>query len=142
VDFLNQRFQRKILLRKYSPSYGPRYPGIKGDVKDHDILTVTARQWTRGSRKAREDLASLGQGRVFLFRYEDLMQDTETVLRGIYDHCGLACSDEIVLAAKAMVDPGRQEKWRRLDLERLKAIIPEVRDEMAVYGYDIPTSLR
>lgn len=142
MDYLNQVFQKKIIRRRYTPSYGARYFGIDKDLKNHDMLTVTARQWARGNRKAREDLARLGQGRVFSFRYEDLMQDTESVLRDIYDHCGLACSDEIVSAAREMVDPGRQEKWRRLDREQLRTILPEIRDEMAFHGYEIPASLR
>ena len=102
-------------------------------------MRVIARQWARGNRKAREDLARLGNGRVLSIRYEDLMEDTETVLRRIYDHCGLACGDGIVRAAKEMVDPGRQEKWHRLDRDKLKAILPEVQDEMAFYGYGIPS---
>jgi hypothetical protein len=41
-----------------------------------------------------------------------------------------------------MIDPSRQEKWKRLDTERLKAVIPHVRDEMAVCGYEVPPALK
>ena len=130
--FIKQIIVKKILKRKYTPIYGPRYIGIDQDLKEHGQLRVIARQWARGNRKAREDLARLGNGRVLSLRYEDLIQDPEAVLRRIYDHCGLSCDEEIVRAAKEMVDPGRQEKWRRLDREELNAILPEIREEMAV----------
>jgi hypothetical protein len=133
---------RNLLKREYTPIFGPRYKGIEQDLKEHGILRVAARQWARCNRKAREDLARLANGRVFSFRYEDLMQDPPSLVRRIYDHCGLACNDDVIGAAKEMVDPGRQEKWRRLNPEDLKAILPEVQEEMAFYGYEIPEPLR
>ncbi len=139
---IRQIFVKKILRQKYAPIYGPKYEGIDQDLKEHDKLTVIARQWARGNRRAREDLAQLGEGRVLTCRYEDLMQDTETTLRRIYDHCGLVCSDDILRAAKEMVDPTRQEKWLRFDPEQLQAILPEVEEEMRVYGYEVPLPLR
>ncbi|WP_192180541.1 sulfotransferase family protein [Mesorhizobium amorphae] len=141
-DFIKQIIVKKILRRKYTPIYGPRYKGIDRDLQEQEKLTVIARQWARGNRKAREDLARLGNGRVLSFRYEDLMQDPEPVLRCIYQHCGLDCTDEIVRTAKEMIDPGRQQKWLRLDRKELAAIIPEIRDEMQYYRYDIPQPLQ
>ncbi|RWA77248.1 sulfotransferase [Mesorhizobium sp.] len=141
-DFIKQIIANKILKRKYTPIYGPRYKGIDRDLQEHEKLTVIARQWARGNQKAREDLARLGSGRVFSFRYEDLMQDPEPVLRRIYQHCGLDCTDDIVRTAKEMIDPGRQQKWLRFEPKDLTAIIPEIRDEMAFYHYEIPQPLR
>ncbi|CDX13997.1 conserved hypothetical protein [Mesorhizobium sp. ORS 3324] len=140
-DLAKQVITKRVLGRKYTSIYGPRYNGIDRDLKEQEKLTVIARQWARGNRKAREDLARLGSGRVFSFRYEDLMQDPEPVLRGIYEHCGLDCDDRILRAAKEMIDPGRQQKWLRLDPNELAAIIPEVRDEMEFYRYEIPSVL-
>ncbi|MCG5480868.1 sulfotransferase family protein [Sinorhizobium alkalisoli] len=140
--FFKQMFVKKILRKKYTPIYGPRYHGIDRDLKEHGKLRVIARQWARCNRKAREDLAKLGEGRVLTIRYEDLIQDTETTLRRIYGHCGLACTDDIVRAAKEMVDPGRQEKWLRLEPESLRTILPEIEQEMSIYGYDLPPALR
>ncbi|TGR93395.1 sulfotransferase, partial [Mesorhizobium sp. M2E.F.Ca.ET.209.01.1.1] len=44
--------------------------------------------------------------------------------------------------AKEMIDPGRQQKWLRRERKDLTAIIPEVRDEMEFYRYEIPSLLR
>jgi hypothetical protein len=141
-DFLSHMVVRKVMKTRHMSVWGPRYPGIDQDLKDHGILRVVARQWARCNRKAREDLAKLGNGHVFSFRYEDLIQDPPSVLRRIYDHCGLTCDDNIIRAANGMIDPGRQEKWLRLDRQELKAIMPEIQDEMEFYGYEIPQSLQ
>jgi hypothetical protein len=141
-DFVTYMVVRRVVNRKYKVIWGPRYKGIDEDVKEHDTLRVIARQWARGNRKAREDLAKLGEGRVFSFRYEDLIQDPPSTLRRMYDHCGLTWDNKIVEAAKEMIDPGRQEKWLRLDRDALAAIMPEIREEMEFYGYEIPPALR
>jgi hypothetical protein len=133
---------RKILPDRCRTIYGPRYRGIDQDLKQHGLLRVIARQWARCNRKARGDLAELGNGRVLSFRYEDLIEDPGPIVRRIYDHCGLACNDQIVRTAKEMVDPSRQQKWLRLDPAELKAIVPEIQEEMEVYGYEIPSCLR
>ncbi|AZO29097.1 sulfotransferase [Mesorhizobium sp. M1B.F.Ca.ET.045.04.1.1] len=141
TDIAKQIIAKRILRRKYTSIYGPRYNGIDRDLKEQEKLTVIARQWARGNRKAREDLARLGNSRVLSFRYEDLIQDPELVLRRIFDHCGLNCTEDIVRTAKEMIDPGRQQKWLRLDPNELAAIIPEVQDEMDFYRYEIPSLL-
>lgn len=139
--FIKQLLIKRVLGKKYIPVYGPRYIGINEDLKELGTLRVIARQWARGNQRAREDLSRLGKSVLFI-RYEDLMQEPEAVLRCIYDHCGLDCSDEIVRAAKQMIDPTRQEKWLRLDPEKLKAVLPEIQEEMRVYGYEVPPALR
>ncbi|RWC30031.1 sulfotransferase [Mesorhizobium sp.] len=141
-DTIKQVVTKRLLRRKYTSIYGPRYNGIDRDLKENEKLTVIARQWARGNRKAREDLARLGNGRVLSFRYEDLIQDPELVLRRIYEHCGLNCTDDIARQAKEMIDPGRQQKWLRLERQDLTAIIPEIRDEMEFYRYEIPSLLQ
>jgi len=141
-DFFQHMFIRKVSNGGRLSVWGPRYRGIDRDLEEHGVLRVIARQWARCNRKAREDLAEVGNGRVFSFRYEDLIQDPPSVLRRLYDHCGLRCYDGLLQKAQTMIDPGRQEKWLRLDPEALKAIMPEIQDEMAHYGYDIPTSLQ
>lgn len=141
-DVLEHMVLKRLLRRKYISVFGPRYPGIDRDAKVHGKLRVIAQQWVHCSRKARADLAALGPGRVLTFRYEDLVQDPDTVLTRIYDHCGLTCDDGIRRRAREMIDPGRQKKWTRLDAEELKAIVPAVREEMAVYGYEVPPALR
>jgi hypothetical protein len=141
-DFVRHMVVRRLLKKKYLAAWGPRYRGIDQDLKDHGMLRVLARQWARCNRKAREDLAKIGNGRVLSFRYEDLIQDPPSALRRIYEHCSLRCDDDIIRSARGMVDPGRQQKWLRFDREELKAIMPEIRAEMEFYGYEVPQTLQ
>jgi sulfotransferase family protein len=140
--FLSLVLVRKFLKNDDMLVTGPRYNGMDRDLKERGSLPTIARQWARCNRKAREDLAKLGDGRVLTFKYEDLTRDPASVLRRMYEHCGLSCDDSILNAARQVIDPGRQEKWRSLDQEQLRAIIPEIRDEMERYGYEIPQALR
>lgn len=141
-DFLDHMVVRKVWQSKDLLVTGPRYKGMDQDLKEHGILRVLARQWARCNRQAREDLARLGKGRVCTFRYEDLIQDPPSVLRRTFEHCELNYDDSVIRAAREMIDPGRQEKWLRLDQDELREIIPEIRDEMEAYGYEIPQALR
>jgi hypothetical protein len=133
---------KKVLKKKYISIYGPRYKGIDQDLKEHEKLRVIARQWAICNRKAREHLARLGKDRVFSFRYEDLVENPQTLFRQIYDHCGLDYNDDMLRRAQEMVDPGRQEKWLRLDRQRLNTIMPEIQEEMEACGYELPPPLR
>ena len=134
--------RKKVLKQKYVSMYGPRYRGIDQDLREHGKLKVIARQWAICNRKARDDLAKLGTDRVFSFRYEDLMESPDTWFRRIYDHCGLGYDVDMLRTAKEMVDPGRQEKWLRLDRQQLNTIVPEIQEEMEFYGYELPAHLR
>jgi hypothetical protein len=132
----------KVLKKKYISIYGPRYKDIEQDLNEHDKLRVIARQWAICSRKAREHIAKLGNGRVVSFRYEDLVADPHTMFRRIYDHCELEYTDDMLRMAQEMVDPGRQEKWRRFDRQQLNTILPEIQEEMEACGYEVPAPLR
>lgn len=141
-DFIRHFVLKRLLKQRVVGIYGPRYEGIDRDLAAHGRLKVVARQWARCNGKARADLSKIGAKRVLAFRYEDLIEDPGAMVRRIYDHCGLGCSAEIVRAAEQMVDPGRQEKWRRLDPNDLKGVVSELLDEMSCYGYEVPTPLQ
>jgi len=139
--FADEIVRKKLLRMKYVSIYGPRYKGIEKDLRTFSKLRVIARQWAIGNRRAREELAALGQGRVLSFRYEDLMASPKGYFRQIYDHCGLEYDAGMLHAAEELVDSGRQEKWLRLDPKQIKAIMPEIESEMDFYGYEIPQPL-
>jgi Sulfotransferase family len=140
--FFQHAVVKRIRRDNKSAIYGPRYKGIYQDLNDSSRLKIIARMWARGNRMAREALARLGEGRTLTFRYEDLVRNPGGTVQRIYEHCGLSCNAQIIDAARHMVDPGHQEKWLRLNPEELRTIIPEVEDEMAQYGYEIPEPLR
>ena len=55
--------------------------------------------------------------------------------------CALMGGDDLMHHAEP-VDPGRQQKWRRLDPAVVKAAVPILRDEMEHYGYKVPDEFR
>ncbi len=135
--FAKHQFHKRVLRRKYLPVWGTRYRGIQEDLKHLDHLTVMARQWAIGSRKAEEGLARIPSGSLLRLRYEDLVANPLRELERICDHCGIEMTDEIVEAGSA-IDRDRMEKWRRFDPATLAAILPEVSDEMRRHGYSVP----
>jgi hypothetical protein len=137
-----QQFAKKVRRSRYLPAWGPRYPGIHEDLATTDMLTVIARQWAEGSRRAEAALAEFEEGTVLRLRYEDFVADPVADLERIAAHCGLAVTEEMAAAATADVAPDRTRKWERFDARDLARVVPELRDEMRRHGYEVPAELR
>lgn len=139
--FLSQQWHNRILRRKYLSIWGPRYKGIQNDVKVEDILTVIARQWARATSKAERDLASFEDGQVLRLRYEDFVENPVEHLQRICLHCGLDMTDEMAEYVRRTVRTDRQDKWQRIDAQKLTKIIPEISQEMIRNGYEVPDEI-
>ncbi len=135
---IRERFDKRVLRKKYLSVWGPRYKGMDQDVRTHDRLTVIAKQWSAGSRKAANDLAVFEPGQVLRLKYEDFVEDPISELKNICAHCGLEMTDEVVNAANELVKSDRQAKWRRFDPQDLARIVPEIEEEMQRHGYELP----
>ena len=142
AQMFKDQFSKRILNKKYISMYGPRYKGIENDIKGFSKLRVIAKQWAVANRKAREDIAGLNRSRVFSFLYEDLVKDPKGTFRKIYEHCELEYDSDMLAEAENMVDPKRQQKWARFNEQQLREILPEIEQEMAYYGYEVPSPLR
>jgi LPS sulfotransferase NodH len=105
------------------------------------MLTVISRQWALPSSKAEKDLAEFDQGQVLRLRYEDFVEDPIAHLKRVCDHCGLQLTEEMVKAASDSVKSDRQQKWHRLDPLDLARILPELGEEMARHGYEVPEKI-
>lgn len=139
---LTDQFNKRVLGRKYIRVYGSRYKGIFEDLERLDVLTVAARQWSTCSRIAERDLATLDPGRVFRLRYEDLVVDPHSYLDRICAHCGIEPTPEMRRMAAEVVDPARQDKWKRFAPDELTAVLPELETEMKRHGYTVPVELQ
>jgi hypothetical protein len=71
-------------------------------------------------------------------RYEDLVADPQTFLERVYKHCGLSVEPAMMRAAAHLVDPNRRDTWRRLDVDVIEKVFPEIKSEMAHYEYTVP----
>lgn len=139
--FLIQAWEKKVLKRKYLSVWGPRYRGIQQDVATEELMTVIARQWARATDKAEADLKQFEDGRVLKLRYEDFVETPVEHLKRICRHCGLEMTADMAEAVAAMVKTDRNSKWQRFDETQLARILPEVSDQMARNGYDIPAEI-
>jgi hypothetical protein len=141
ANYLVQQYNKRILRRKYLSIWGPRYKGIQEDLKTHDQLTVIARQWAIGSKKAAVELDRFDKGLVLSFRYEDFVEHPVALMEQICAHCGFEMTAEIVKAAKEQVKSDRQTKWQRFNPHELARILPEIHNEMERHGYEIPDEI-
>jgi hypothetical protein len=139
--FLSQQWNNRILGRKYLSIWGPRYKGIQDDRQTEDLMTVIARQWSRATRKAENDLALFEEGQVLRLKYEDFVQDPISDMERICAHCGLQMTDEMAKTVRETVKTDRKLKWQRFEPHVLARIIPELRDEMKRTGYEIPVEI-
>jgi len=139
--YLIQQINKRVLRRKYLSIWGPRYRGIQDDLKNHDLLTVVARQWSVCSMKAERDMASFEDGQILRLKYEDFVDDPISDLERICAHCGLEMSSDMVNAAREMVKSDRKIKWQRFDPLDLARILPEISDEMQRHGYATPAEV-
>jgi hypothetical protein len=139
--FLNQQWNNRVLRRKYLSIWGPRYKGIQEDLRTEDLMVVIARQWSRSSAKAEQDLALFEAGRVLRLRYEDFVEDPIFDMERICAHCGLQMTDDMAKTVKETVKTDRRLKWQRFETHTLARIIPELSVEMERNGYEIPAEI-
>lgn len=139
--FLSQQWNNRLLRHKYLSIWGPRYKGIREDLTTENLMTVIARQWARCSSKAEKDLALFEDGQVLRLRYEDFVQDPISHMQHICTHCDLQMTGEMVETVRETVKTDRRLKWQRFEPHVLAQIIPELKNEMARHGYDVPIEI-
>ena len=132
----------RLLRKRHVSVWGVRYAGIYDDLNTMTAEQVIATQWVRASRRARQDLAVLPDDAVISMRYEDFVAEPCKSFAKVLAHCELEMTDTIEQALGDTVDPGRQQKWRRLDEQVVRDCLPILRDEMTVHGYEVPKEFR
>jgi len=136
--FVYDNVSVRILKRKHVSVWGVRYPGIYDDLKSLTTEQVIAKQWVACAQQARKDFADIDPQRVMKVRYEDFVQSPVEHFERILAHYDLEMTAELEQACRDTVDPGRQNKWRRLDDAVLRDCLPILKDEMQREGYSIP----
>lgn len=132
----------RIMRKRYLSVWGVRYPGVYKDIKKMRIEEVIAKQWVACSRQAADDLAAVDPGVVLGMRYEDFVASPVEQFGRVLDHFDLSMTPQIERTLREDIDPGRQDKWRRLDPDVIRAVVPILNDEMERHGYDVPEEYR
>lgn len=132
----------RVLGRKHVSTWGVRYPGIAADQQHLSTEQVIAKQWVACSQQAEEDLKDLPTDLVLRLRYEDFVADPIPQFQRVLEHFDLGFPEPLKAHVQATVDPGRQQKWHRLDRTVLRDCLPILQHEMSRHGYHIPENLR
>jgi len=133
--FLVGAVASRIGRRGHVNTWGPRYPGIDGDLVREGLLTVSARQWRESVTRASHDLTAV-PGRVVQVRYEELVAAPETTLAGIIDQLGQSVDPGPLTRAAARVTARRGREHRMLDHDERAILDEEIGAILEVWGYD------
>lgn len=102
--------------------WGPRYPGLEGDLASKDLLEICSLQWLHSVQYALEGLKSVPADQVIEVRYEDLVSREETLVT-LCDFIGIHDADTVLDAWRKRVQGGQNDKW-------LERIDPQDRERM------------
>jgi hypothetical protein len=118
------------------PTWGPRYPGIDGDLGQLGLVETVARQWRVSVEQALDDLAALPPEQAMTVRYEDLIADPDSQLRKLWSFAGVEPLHAPSLATS--VDQTRVGQHRALPSGDLRAAMRHLSDPLTRLGYPVP----
>jgi hypothetical protein len=133
--FLVDRYRHYILRKEYFSVWGVRYPGIYEDLKQISLEELICKQWVECSKQAEEDLSKMDPSKVMRIRYEDFVEKPVEIYREVANFFEIELTKKIESQISEMVDPSRQDKWKRLDKDILRRCFPILKDEMQRHGY-------
>jgi hypothetical protein len=136
--FLIDNIRRNILRKKHFSIWGVRYNGIYEELKQKDFTLeeLICKQWVECSKQADKDLAKMDPSKVMRIRYEDFVENPVEIYREITKFFNLELTEKVEKQVREMVDPTRQDKWKRLDKDTLQRCFPILKDEMQRHGYE------
>ena len=142
--FATDHFRRRVLKKKHVSIWGVRYPGVYEDRAAMPVEHVIAKQWAEAARICRADLDAIESakpGTIFRTRYEDIVADPAGEFAKMCAHVGEDLPDSVAAEIAESVDSGRQSKWKRLDPELIRAVLPYLEEEMQANGYEPPEAM-
>jgi Sulfotransferase family len=142
VKYLRSTASRVTNADRRVGSWGPRYQGIDDDLREHDLLTVCARQWAYAVAAARAELARPGLSSTEV-RYEDLVTNPEAELAQLAELVNLQPHPEQLELTSRHITQSRQGVGReRLTPAELAAVAVEAGHLLRDLGYPAPVRER
>lgn len=93
LPFYTVDFLRDVFGRFFAPErgyiWGPQFDGIREYRDEHSVIETCARQWLESVKSAHEALQYIPESRVYRLNYEELVDNTEECLKGVYGFLGL-----------------------------------------------------
>lgn len=116
-------------------TWGPRYPGIDEDLRQHGLLMVCARQWRESVRRAQQGLDGV-RAPVVDMRYEDFVTHPEKQLQVLAESLDLPIDPQLMAAATRSVSMSRCGAGRRaLTADEKDLVRPEIEALLVERGY-------
>jgi hypothetical protein len=101
---------RPILLRNAARYWGAAPPGWR-EWSDLPAHIAAARQWKALVSQSICEGRALPAERYLEFRFEDLIQEPEPVIRRMLEFCELSIDDELLATALQIVNPKLAREW-------------------------------
>ena len=136
--FFKEFINKKFIKKKHAHVFGIKYPNIHFDINNFSTEEIIAKQWVYCSQQAEKDLNRLNPSKVFKIKYETFVENPLFHFTRILDHFDLDITSQIKTIINNIVDPSRQNKWKRLDPEIINKCILILQSEMEKQGYEIP----
>ena len=118
--------------------WGPRIPGIRGLLRDLELLDVCALQWRTCVEISHRFGKELPSNQFMEIRLEDM---SPQLMRQILEFCELEDEPNVWEAFEKRYDPSRTRGRRgQADPKDIKQIIRWIAPTMAWLGYELPAS--
>lgn len=83
--YLGNRLSKQRSSEKALAVWGPRFVGMEDIGKTHDLDQVCAHQWVRCVEQSEQAFAQMDNSKYYQIYYEEFVQSSEKVLKGIAD---------------------------------------------------------
>jgi hypothetical protein len=114
--------------------WGPCYKGMIDDLRTEPLEIIVARQWRRCIEASLASLAELSPEKVFVVRYEELIQSSETIVK-LTQFLNID-SKPVKSAYQNVIKIPEFSRWNHtFDLSQRKLIMNEIGETMERLGY-------
>jgi hypothetical protein len=134
LSALRSRLAVRLGLRQHLKSWGPKFAGMDS-FSNAPVDELIARQWAACVNESHQAFANIGAQRVFLTKYEDLVDDAGHVLGRVIAWLGAQTSQAEIVQAAALVRKGSVGKGRRAPAELSECIHKVLQRPLKAFGY-------
>jgi hypothetical protein len=127
--------RRTLRLDRHLRTWGPRYPGIDDHVRRLSLLEVCARQWAHSIELYERARPTFAARQLFQLRYEELVKDTESAVRGLCRFLSIDDVRPVLEYARRTIQADRLGTRRRLSPGELEQVLEISRPTLERWGY-------
>lgn len=116
--------------------WGPKFNGMNEILKSSTLVEVCAHQWKSCVERASADFERLDSKNLIEISYEELVADTEKVIKELCDFIGLKVSSEQISVLSGMVHKESAGKWaKQMTNEEIELVHNIIEPTLINLGY-------